>query len=324
MEPLRFGHTLGCFEDLSAHLDAHPVRQRASPFEWGLRWDTPSTQGTVNHVQVRPGLGVVALDLVQSQPWSLDVVHEAIGIEIGFHRANTLEITGDDGTDVGVHADQFYVCKVSRPTPLRLRSREGATRSVALQTTPSELRELFGHEPLPAEFEQVVGSDGGFASLQRRSTVAMAAIVDELSRCHLTGPMRRLYFESKTLELVVLAAQALGETRPTVAALPRAQVERLEYARELLLKELQRPPSLRELARRCNLNERKLKEGFKLRFGTTLFGFVRHQRLTQARELLRGDASVMAVAQAVGYANPSKFAAAFRREFGMAPSALLA
>src|SRR5690606_11720796 len=86
MEPLRFGHTLGCFEDLSAHLDAHPVRQRASPFEWGLRWDTPSTQGTVNHVQVRPGLGVVALDLVQFQPWSLDVVHEAIGIEIGFHR----------------------------------------------------------------------------------------------------------------------------------------------------------------------------------------------------------------------------------------------
>lgn len=324
MRPPRFGHTLGCFEDLSEALHAPPVRHQSSPFQWGLRWDSPLARGSVSNVEVRPGLNVVALDLFQSQEWSLDVVHEATGFELGFHRSSNMEITLADGAALGVESDQFYVSQVSRPTPLRLHSRRGATRSIALQMSADDLRALLGEETLPDGFSRVLHNDAGFATVKRRSTSQINTIVDELSTCRLTGAMRRLYFESKTLELIVLAAQALGEERMPVTSLPRAEVERLEYARELLLKELQHPPSIRELSRRCGLNERKLKEGFKLRFGTTVFGFVRHQRLSQARDLLQGNASVMAVAQAVGYANPSKFAAAFRREFGMAPSALLA
>src|SRR5690606_32352153 len=108
MEPLRFGHSLGCFQDLSQHLAAHPVRQDATPLEWALHWDSPAARGSVNHVQVRPGLGLMAMNLVQSQAWSVDVVHEPTALEIGFHRANSLEITHENGTDLGVHSDQFY------------------------------------------------------------------------------------------------------------------------------------------------------------------------------------------------------------------------
>jgi AraC-like DNA-binding protein len=40
------------------------------------------------------------------------------------------------------------------------------------------------------------------------------------------------------------------------------------------------------------------------------------------RLLLERHLNVTEVAQRVGYVNPSKFAAAFRRQFGMSPSAL--
>jgi AraC-like DNA-binding protein len=86
---------------------------------------------------------------------------------------------------------------------------------------------------------------------------------------------------------------------------------------------LEEPPSLPELARSVGLNEFKLKVGFRTHFGTSVFGYLRAQRMDQARRLLvRGELSVTEVAARVGYSNPSKFAAAFRKHFGRPPSAL--
>ena len=66
-----------------------------------------------------------------------------------------------------------------------------------------------------------------------------------------------------------------------------------------------------------------LKGGFRTLSGTPVFAYLRQLRMEEARRLLRKrHLDVSEVAQRVGYANPSKFAAAFRREFGMSPSAL--
>jgi AraC-like DNA-binding protein len=57
-------------------------------------------------------------------------------------------------------------------------------------------------------------------------------------------------------------------------------------------------------------------------FGTTVFGYLRARRMERARALLEaGKATVLEAAALVGYSNPSNFAAAFRREFGVNPKA---
>ena len=79
--------------------------------------------------------------------------------------------------------------------------------------------------------------------------------------------------------------------------------------------------SLAELSRAVHLNEFKLKRGFKERFGTTVFGFLRQKRMELARELLASESqNVIEVANRVGYSNPSHFARAFREAFGVNPS----
>lgn len=70
-------------------------------------------------------------------------------------------------------------------------------------------------------------------------------------------------------------------------------------------------------------NELKLKQGFRALFGTTVFGYLRRHRMERARQLLlHREVSVTEAAGLVGYACPSRFAAAFRRQFGTRPSAL--
>ena len=56
-------------------------------------------------------------------------------------------------------------------------------------------------------------------------------------------------------------------------------VKSIHEAKNILLKTLDHPPSLIHLARKAGINHYKLKIGFKEVFGTTVFGFVRQQRL---------------------------------------------
>ncbi len=55
----------------------------------------------------------------------------------------------------------------------------------------------------------------------------------------------------------------------------------------------------------------------------SVFGYLREQRLQQARSLLvQGHPNIEVVAGAVGYHNGRDLARAFRQRFGVAPSAL--
>jgi AraC family transcriptional regulator len=57
----------------------------------------------------------------------------------------------------------------------------------------------------------------------------------------------------------------------------------------------------------------------------TPHAFVTEHRLMAARDrLLRGDASVTAIALAVGFSNISHFRRLFRRRYGLAPAGLRA
>ena len=99
-------------------------------------------------------------------------------------------------------------------------------------------------------------------------------------------------------------------------------LERIYRARDILVQDLEQPPSLLELAQQAEMNDFKLKRGFRHVFGTTVFGYLHQCRMEKAQQLLETNAdSIAQVAQTVGYASPSQFSAAFKRKFGISPKA---
>ncbi|MEM0943833.1 MAG: AraC family transcriptional regulator, partial [Pseudomonadota bacterium] len=92
--------------------------------------------------------------------------------------------------------------------------------------------------------------------------------------------------------------------------------------RELLIHDVQKPPTLAELAQQVGLNEYRLKQGFRQVFGTTVFGCLHHCRMQQAQHLLRNsNLTIAGVAAQVGYLSPEAFSTAFRRKFTVSPKA---
>jgi AraC-like DNA-binding protein len=157
-----------------------------------------------------------------------------------------------------------------------------------------------------------------------QTTPAMQAIVNQILTCHFEGAVRRFYLEAKVLELIALRLQQFELSVPKAPApyLSPAQIKQLHQARWLLLSQFDHPPSILDLAQQVGINHNKLKRGFRDLFGTTVFGCLHSHRMQIALQLLQeGSLTVAAVASAIGYANAAKFASAFKRTYGITPSA---
>ena len=77
-----------------------------------------------------------------------------------------------------------------------------------------------------------------------------------------------------------------------------------------------------ELARLAGTNASTLSLGFRQLFGTSVFAYVRQQRLELAyRMLASGNISVADAAHACGYTD-SHFSKVFRQRYGVSPSGL--
>ncbi len=76
----------------------------------------------------------------------------------------------------------------------------------------------------------------------------------------------------------------------------------------------------RVMASEVGVSAATLNNWFKSLYGLTVSGYLRHLRIMEAEKMLATGSSVTEASTAVGYANPSKFAAAFRRERGLSPS----
>ncbi|MEM9807355.1 MAG: AraC family transcriptional regulator, partial [Cyanobacteria bacterium P01_D01_bin.56] len=153
-------------------------------------------------------------------------------------------------------------------------------------------------------------------------TPALQQILKQVLDCPYQGAFKRMYLESKVLELLSLQFYQLSAGQYlSTPKLCSADVERLRLARDILQQRFDQPPSLLELARQIGLNDHKLKQGFRQLFDTTVFGYVQTCRMEQAQQLLsEGELSIANVAERVGYASPSRFCHAFKRNTGITPS----
>ncbi len=179
-------------------------------------------------------------------------------------------------------------------------------------------------ELLPPCFRRAAqdqGNQGCFALGKNtpRIQTTLGYLVEALSRPHTP----RLLLEGLALELIGLQfGQLAGKKK--IVPLPPDIRERIDAARDTLVRQLDESPSLIDLARQVGLTPNRLSSGFKSIYGTTPFAHLREVRLNHARQLLEQNRmNVTEVALAVGYDSLSHFAKAFFRAFGILPGQVM-
>lgn len=196
------------------------------------------------------------------------------------------------------------------------------TRLVWLSMELDYLHELFIHEPLPFLKPENVNRK----YYEEKVTAPMLQMVlNQLFSVQLSEHAMSLFSRGKMLEILSLY---FSTKTPDTEACPFLKdeevVRKIKTAKDYLLQHMDNPPSLRQLARHCGLNEYQLKTGFKEIYGATVYGYLLSHKLDYARLLLdKGTLHVNEVAYQIGYSNPSHFIAAFKKKFGITPKKYL-
>jgi AraC-like DNA-binding protein len=153
------------------------------------------------------------------------------------------------------------------------------------------------------------------------ATAKMRSLAQQIWNAPYQGGQRRMYLQGKVFELLAMQLDLVegGQQQPVHSPKPTT-IDCIHHARDLVLADLEHPPSLLELAQQVGVSVCTLQRRFQELFGMTVFSYLTDQRMDLAEQLLRqGGCTVAEVATIVGYSNLGHFAAAFKRKFGITP-----
>jgi AraC-like DNA-binding protein len=196
------------------------------------------------------------------------------------------------------------------------------TKMISLSISLENLHRLFTHESLP--FLKPENVKRTFYD-EREIPAHLYVVLNQLFIIQISETSEKLYYHAKAMELLSLY---FSTKKPNTESCPflndEETVRKIKHAKEHLLKNLETPPSLKELAKFAGLNEYQLKMGFKEIYGNTVYGYLLDHKLDHSRALLDSHKyQVNQVAYEIGYTNPSHFIAAFRKKFGITPKKYL-
>lgn len=148
-------------------------------------------------------------------------------------------------------------------------------------------------------------------------------VLQQIIHCKYNDDLKKLFLLSKSIELLILCADAYENTQKEMFIKSKADKEKLIAVRDLINERVQDPPNLSQIARMVGLNEYKLKRGFKEVFNNTVFGYLADQRLHLAHRYLQDTRKTAAeISIELGYATPQHFSNAFRKKFGITPASV--
>ena len=315
----------GNFSDLSE------FRDMGDGFERNWKWPDWLGNGFMYMVKFRPGL---ILGIGNYQLWehlTVSFAMKSLPCILSFGFSGSILSTlgyGQGKKDIFMFkSGQSHISYLPEWQGIAEYPARTPLRTVSIYIDPLLLNAFLDgqHDRLTTAMHDIVNGNNEkhyHHSLTTTPVVNMA--VQEILNCPYHGSLRRLYLEGKTLELIALNLTQLvvnknGHNRP-FTLLP-CDFERVRDARDVLIRNLENPPSLLELARQVGINKNKLNQGFRQVFGTSVFDYLRIRRLERSKELLKSKAkNVTEVAFEVGYAQQSNFTRAFKKHFGTNPT----
>ena len=147
----------------------------------------------------------------------------------------------------------------------------------------------------------------------------MFQLVEQFFSNTYDGQIKMMFYKS---HISALLSHYFGQlVKLQNVKLNTSQLEKINLAQEILLSDLENPPSLTELACKIGTNTNKLKIEFKAQFGVPVFKYLQNERLKKAYNLIKNEKkTIQEAAWAVGYDSLGSFSNAFEKKFGYRPS----
>lgn len=278
-------------------------------------------------IELRPGLWISMLESPPNGTVSLQYQKDPAMIDFGFvlsgrinHRFENRKksIEADKGfAGIGYFPGRKGVAEFSGENTLRvlhLHIRPELLYNMVLDDTGS----------MPSDFLHIIEGNINKTFLSRRTmdAITRTVVFEVFNRSSSVLP-QKLYLEYRAMELLTLQISHLMSPENGGrwdVRLSTNEKTRIREARDILIKDLSDPPTLKDLCQNFSLSRNKLQFGFRVMFGKSVFGYFRDHKMQKACHLFKTtDMNVSEVAWETGYINVSQFTKAFKKRFGILP-----
>ena len=154
----------------------------------------------------------------------------------------------------------------------------------------------------------------------------ISTVLNQIMNEKLSENVKNLYLKGKIFELLGMYFNESNDMNieqcPFLA--DEKNVVKIKMAKEIIIKRMTDPPSLKELSSEVDISLKNLKEGFKEIYGYTVYGFLLEYKMNIASKMLSTkNYNVNEVADQIGYSTSSHFINAFKNRFGTTPNKYL-
>ncbi|MEV9615006.1 helix-turn-helix domain-containing protein [Aliarcobacter butzleri] len=157
----------------------------------------------------------------------------------------------------------------------------------------------------------------------RLTSIQSQFLLNDILNCSLVGELANIYKQGKIFELLSLEISKLQKNEDDIS-LDDYDRSAILKAKEILLNNLQNPPSIVTLSKMVHLSEVKLKRGFKQIYKTSPYQLLVSHKMNLAKNMLeRGEYNINEIALQVGYKFANNFTNAFYKEFKIRPKDIL-
>lgn len=318
-QPEEFIKTLA--ESLNVKVQNECVEQR-------LVFNAEVGEGQINSFSFSGGIGMVVLYCTLKEDWELVIAPSTPALQFNFCASGEIRHFLQD------HEIQYQLA----PLQGSITANRTGTKEYFFLPAHTELiftylvidREKYLQridclvDEMPPELATAFKDQEGEKAFLYQSNYSLS--IAELIKCIIKdkneGMIRSAFVEGKTLELLSKQIKQFSDDLQLPekqAILRESDVANIKAARDILIRNLQAPPTIEELARQTGINRQKLKSGFKVVFDKTINAYLREHRLEAAAALLLSGQSVTETAREIGYVNSAHFARLFKDKYGVFP-----
>ena len=202
---------------------------------------------------------------------------------------------------------------------------EKKTKYLSLLITIKKFHGLFSELTDNISFLSQENSDKKYYK-ENVITPQISTVLNQIMNEKLSENVKNLYLKGKIFELLGMYFNESNDMNieqcPFLA--DEKNVVKIKMAKEIIIKRMTDPPSLKELSSEVDISLKNLKEGFKEIYGYTVYGFLLEYKMNIASKMLSTkNYNVNEVADQIGYSTSSHFINAFKNRFGTTPNKYL-
>jgi AraC family transcriptional activator of pyochelin receptor len=206
---------------------------------------------------------------------------------------------------------------------LQVRAR-GSYTHLSVYYRPEDLEGLQSSFPALTEFLRNVreGKAAIYNPIYCIAKGPMMMLVHNILDCPYAGTVRRLYLNSLSMELLVLALVRIRESGTNGHHIPvsREEVERVYATKDLVMRMIDLPFSMPGLMEVTGQTAYKLNRSWRAVYGMGVVDWVHEMKMEVAHHSLQDtEIPLQDIAEAAGYTSITAFTLGFKKHFGYAP-----